>query len=72
MDAAVVQMIYVLMLLLVMLCEMILTDTRFPTCIMTVGLGEKTILVSFSDRQDFLETKILPFPVISFSYSSFK
>lgn len=52
-DAAVVHMIYVLMLLLVMLCEVILTDTRFYTCNMIVGLGKGTILASFSDRQDF-------------------
>lgn len=51
-NLAVVQMIYVLMLLLEMLCEVILTDTRFSMCNMIVGLGKETILVSFSDRQD--------------------
>lgn len=49
---AVVQVIYVLMLLLEMLCEVILTDTRFSMCNMIVGLGKETILASFSERQD--------------------
>lgn len=51
-DAAVVQMIYVLMLLLVMLSEVILTDTRFSTFTMIVGLSKETLLALFSDRQD--------------------
>lgn len=54
-DAAVVQMIYVFMLPLVMLCEVMLTDTRLSTCIMIAGLGKETILVSFSDRQGIIK-----------------